>query len=181
MIDDLRDYWDERAADLEELVPAAADVVRMALLDAPVQPPRRALAVEIGPGHGRVAAELASWFERVVGIDVSPAMVAGAASVSAANVELIVGDGASLRPVTDASADLVLSFRVFQHLPGALIAAYVREAARVLRPGGVLAAHWNDRPRPRGDTIRAAVTGAGLTLHTVCGEHGFDAWFWAVR
>ena len=102
------------------------------------------------------------------------------ATSKAENVELLAGDGTSLQPVADASADLVVSFRVFQHLPDDLVAAYLRDAARVLRPGGVVAAHWNDRPRPRGDTIRAAVAAAGLTLHTVRGERGFDAWVWAV-
>ena len=50
--------------------------------------------------------------------------------------------GAGLDGIPDASVDLVLSFAVFQHVPDrAAIVNYFREAARVLRPGGLFRLH----------------------------------------
>jgi SAM-dependent methyltransferase len=44
----------------------------------------------------------------------------------------------------------VTTFTVLQHLPDSdLIEGYLRDSARVLSPGGVLAAQWNNLPHPR--------------------------------
>jgi SAM-dependent methyltransferase len=163
----MRDYWDARAhenslwyvdtsldydtPDFERFMAGGEQVVRQALLEAPVQPSRRGLAVEIGCGVGRICRALAEHFEAVIGVDVSEEMVNQArALVTLPSVRFETVSGADLAPVKDASADLVTTFTVFQHMPTAtLIEAYVREAARVLRPGGVLAAQWNNLPHPR--------------------------------
>ena len=64
-------------------------------------------------------------------------------------VSFQVGNGEDLRPLRDATADFVLTFTVFQHMPDlGLIEGYVSEAARILKPGGVLAAQWNKPPAP---------------------------------
>lgn len=162
----MRRFWDERAQenaawyvdtslsyddpDMEQFFATGARVVDEALLEAPVQPARCELAVEIGPGLGRICAALAERFDRVVGIDVSAEMVAkGRALVPDGRVELLVGDGLGLQPVADGTADLVISFTVLQHMPSrALVLGYLREGARVLRPGGVLAVQWNNLPHP---------------------------------
>ena len=50
---------------------------------------------------------------------------------------LHTGSGFDLRPLPDACFDLVFSYIVFQHIPSAaVIRSYVREAGRVLKPGG---------------------------------------------
>ena len=67
----------------------------------------------------------------------------------------MIGDGASLTGVEDASHDLVVSHVVFQHIPDARIQlGYVAEFARVLRPGGIAAFVLSTdpelhRPRPQ--------------------------------
>lgn len=164
----MRRYWDEGARrnamwyvdtslrfddpDAERFLETGRTVVREALAGAPADPPGRQLAVEIGSGLGRICWALAeSGFERVIGVDISPEMVARARDlIDDDRVAFEVGDGASLAPVPDASADLVLSFTVFQHIPDpSVIEAYLSEAGRVLRPGGLLVFQWNNGPRPR--------------------------------
>jgi SAM-dependent methyltransferase len=157
----MRSYWDARAQenaafyvdttcdyrapDMSQFFETGTDVVRQALLDAPAQPAERRLALEIGPGLGRICKALGLHFDRVVGLDVSGEMVRQARElVDDPNVTFEIGDGVTLRPVEDASVDFVITFTVLQHLPDRdAIVGYLREAARVLRPGGVLAAQWN--------------------------------------
>lgn len=142
---------DYQAPDMEAFFATGAKVVAEALLDAPVQPQARGMAVEIGPGLGRVCAALVPHFDRVIGVDVSEEMVRRARElVPDPEVEFVVGNGADLKPVPDGSADFVVTFTVLQHLSSPeLIESYLREAARVLRPGGVLAAQWNGTARSR--------------------------------
>jgi ubiquinone/menaquinone biosynthesis C-methylase UbiE len=81
---------------------------------------------------------LAARFDHVVAVDVSPGMIARAREeVTAANVEFREVSGERLDGVADGSADVAVCYLVLQHLPSRrLVRAYVRELARVLRPGG---------------------------------------------
>jgi SAM-dependent methyltransferase len=168
----MRRYWDERARenavyyvdtscgyddpDVERFFQTGVEVVRQALLEAPARPAGRALALEIGPGLGRICKALSPHFDRVVGVDVSSEMVRQARDlVSEENVSFEVGDGITLEPLADGSADFVLTFTVLQHLPRRdAVVGYLREAARVLAPGGVLAAQWNGDAHPHRYRIR---------------------------
>jgi SAM-dependent methyltransferase len=165
--DDMRRYWDERARenaayyvdttcdyetpDMDRFFETGRGIVDVAFVEASVKPERRELAVEIGPGLGRVCKALAPHFEQVVGIDISTEMVERARElVVEPNVRFEVGDGVTLNPITEESADLVVTFTVLQHLTSRdAVAGYLREAARILRPGGVLAAQWNGDAHPR--------------------------------
>lgn len=70
--------------------------------------------------------------------------------VTDTRVTFEVGDGVSLRSRASSEADLIVSFTVFQHLPSAaLVIAYIEEAGRVLKPGGVFAFQWNNEPNAR--------------------------------
>jgi SAM-dependent methyltransferase len=174
LTDGMRRYWDERAhenaayyvdttcdydaPDMAQFFETGNEIVAEALLDAPVQPTRRGLALEIGPGLGRICRALSPHFDRVFGVDVSAEMVRQARElVDEHNVRFEVGDGITLAPVADASVDFVMTFTVLQHLPDrSAIVGYLREAARVLRPGGVLAAQWNGDAHPRRYRVRSA-------------------------
>ena len=114
--------------------------------------------MEIGPGLGRVCLALAGRFDSVIGIDVSPEMVERArALVDDPRVHFEVGDGATLAAVADASADLVVTFTVFQHIPDPTITeAYVSEVGRVLRPEGLFVFQWDSRPDPWSWKVRRA-------------------------
>jgi len=146
-VDDRRTYGDA------DLAPLWADGERTlaALLDrlgAGLDP--AAHVVEIGCGIGRLTRALAPRVARVTALDVSAEMLVRARALhpGLATVAWTKGDGRSLAPIPDASADAVLSHVVFQHLPDpALTLGYVREMGRVLRPGGWAGFQLSTDPR----------------------------------
>jgi SAM-dependent methyltransferase len=168
----MRKYWNERAIenapwyvdttlsfddpDMEQFLLDGARIVRDALDGAPAAPERHEVAVEIGSGLGRVVRSLADRFDHVIGIDIAPEMVERAGQlVQDPRVEFRLGDGRSLAGIADGSVDLVLSFTVLQHIPDpAIIEGYVREAGRVLRPGGLFVFQWNNEPGHRRWVVR---------------------------
>jgi SAM-dependent methyltransferase len=100
--------------------------------------PHGGVCVEVGCGFGRMSAVLADRFDRVVAVDVSPRMLDLArAAVSAPNVEFALVSGSSLDPVEDGTAEVLVCYLVLQHLPAReVVAAYLKEFARVLGPAG---------------------------------------------
>jgi SAM-dependent methyltransferase len=170
----MRSYWDEAARknavwyvdtstdfaspDLEQFFATGRRIAAEALDDAPAVPSQWDLAVEIGSGLGRNCLALAERFDAVIGVDVSPEMVAAANDCAGhPKIRYVVGDGSSL-PIDDATADLVLSFTVFQHIPSSrVIERYIEDAGRVLRPGGVLVFQWNNERGATWWRVRRAV------------------------
>jgi len=122
--------------------------------------------VEIGCGIGRLTRPIAAQAASVRALDVSPAMLrlAREHNPGLGNVEWVEGDGTSLAPIGDASADACISHVVFQHIPDPRITlGYVAEIGRVLRPRGWAAfqvsndpAVHEQRPGVR-DRLRAAL------------------------
>jgi SAM-dependent methyltransferase len=100
--------------------------------------PRGGVAVEVGCGPGRMTAALAERFDRVLALDVSPAMLERArAAVTSERVEFLEIPGETLDGVADGSADVLVCYLVLQHLPSrAHVLRYLREFARVLAPAG---------------------------------------------
>ena len=96
------------------------------------------VCVEVGCGPGRMTGALAERFDRVLALDVSPAMLQQArAAVTAPNVQFIAVSGELLEGVDDGSADALVCYLVLQHLPARrVIESYLREFARVLAPHG---------------------------------------------
>ena len=136
-----------RGMTIEEFAASGEPLVASAL-DWAAPLPGRARAVEIGCGVGRFTVALASRFDRVDAVDVSPTMVALAAQLGLpGNVSLHVGSGRDLEGLPDAAYDLAFSHLVFQHIEDeAVIASYLGEVARVLAPGGVAALQFDTRP-----------------------------------
>jgi len=136
---DLRAAWERNAADWIHWArdPAELDghYVRyhrdlfLELLPAPT-----ARTLDLGCGEGRLARDLAERGYDVVGVDASPSMVA-AARETAPEMEIKLADAASL-PLPDGSFDLVVAFMSLQDADD--LAGAVREAGRVLSPGGHL-------------------------------------------
>jgi SAM-dependent methyltransferase len=102
----------------------------------------RPRVLDLGCGIGRVAAAVAPEAAEVLGLDLSPSMVAAARARhgAAPGLGFATCSGRDLAGIADAVFELVLAVDVFPYLVQAgLDGAMLAEAARVLRPGGQLA------------------------------------------
>ena len=99
--------------------------------------------LDLGCGKGRFSRALAERGATVVGLDLSSAMLDGAAEIDR------VRASARRLPFGPASFDGVVAVEVFEHLAPASLDQVCREIRRVLRPGGTLviidknACSWN--------------------------------------
>jgi SAM-dependent methyltransferase len=113
---------------------------QLAMLAARDASPRgHAVALDFGAGAGRLSRALAAHFDRVIGIDVSPSMVAAARELNRdiRNLEFRENASSRLDGIADRSVDFVYSCMTLQHIPARLALGYVEEWFRVLAPGGV--------------------------------------------
>ncbi len=98
------------------------------------------VVLDFGCGVGRLTSALATRADRVVGLDISAAMLATARSVipppDRPRVLLVLSDAPDL-PLRSECVDLVYTSLVLQHMPKALALRYVSEFLRVLVPGGI--------------------------------------------
>jgi SAM-dependent methyltransferase len=155
---ELADFWAGGERDLTLL---------LSVLELCLQP--QDAVIEIGCGVGRLTRAVAARAGRVWALDVSARMIAKAREHNAdlQNVEWLIGDGRTLRPLQDASYDSCISHVVFQHIPDpAITLGYVAEMARVLRPGGWSAFQLSNDPRPhrRPRGVRAGVRRVAAAL-----------------
>jgi ubiquinone/menaquinone biosynthesis C-methylase UbiE len=107
------------------------------------------VVVDVGCGVGRLTRPLAARAKEVLALDVSSEMVARAREYNPelSNVQWLVGDGSSLAPIADATADACVSHVVFQHISDPEVTlGYVREMGRVLRAGGWAAFQVSNNP-----------------------------------
>jgi len=134
-------YWVAATADADdESYRASALKDAAALLNglpAPLSPSARVL--DLGCGIGRMSAELAGRCAEVVGVDVSPEMIAEARRLHAdkAGLRFEANSGIDLADFTDGYFDLIFSYSVLPHLPEDVLECYFLEAGRVLAPGGL--------------------------------------------
>ena len=95
-----------------------------------------AATLEVGCGEGRVARDLVARGHRVTGLDASPTLLGAAAEADPAS-RYVVGPAEAL-PFDDGAFDLVVADNSLMDVDDMPVA--VREAARVLAPGGRLCA-----------------------------------------
>lgn len=110
---------------------------------------RDADVLDLGCGTGFGSAMLAEHARSVVGVDVAP----DAVQFSTDRYGDSAGDNLTFRqigplpdtrmPFDDASFDVVICFQVIEHIHG--VDSFLREIARVIRPGGVLVMATPDR------------------------------------
>jgi ubiquinone/menaquinone biosynthesis C-methylase UbiE len=104
--------------------------------------------LEIGCGAGRITNGLTRRFDRVIGIDVSDRMLA-LAREQVPNADYTLVDSTQI-PLGEGAVDAVFTCHVLQHLETADdVTDYLREAHRVLRPGGTIMAHLMLAGAPR--------------------------------
>jgi len=134
---DMRSAWEESAAGVIAWFRAPGhdsywQYHRDQFLD--LLPPPGRLTLDIGCGEGRLSRDLEARGHRVVALDASASMVAAAREADP-EIETLLGDAADL-PFPDGHADLAIAFMSLQDIDDA--AGAIREAARVLEPGGRL-------------------------------------------
>ena len=117
--------------------------VRLRALRRCLEPLRGRRVLDLGCGKGRFAARLREGGAGVVGLDLSAAMLAGAAGL-----DRVLASARRL-PFADGAFDAVVAVEVFEHLTA--LDSVLGEVRRVLRPGGILAivdknaGSWNAR------------------------------------
>lgn len=95
--------------------------------------------VELGCGNGKLAVWMAKQGAAVTAIDIGPALVHAGRTLAAANgvaVDFRQGSVTGLQ-LPSASFDLAVGLSVLHHLTPSGVRAALREARRVLAPGGV--------------------------------------------
>ena len=141
MSDDIRESWNDKAADWDAWVGVEGDENRRVNSD-PVL--LRFLGsvdgldvLDAGCGTGYLSIKLARAGAAVVGVDLSPAMIAHAttnAGAAGVTPRFLVGSCSALRDLPDASFDRLVSNYVLMDLPD--LEGAMKSFARVLRPGG---------------------------------------------
>src|SRR5215213_1404480 len=101
--------------------------------------------IDVGCGSGRLAKPVSGYLEgKYLGIDVVPGLVEYARKlVGRPDWRFEVAQGLTI-PEADAQADMVTFFSVFTHLLHEESFVYLREAGRVLKPGGKIVASFLD-------------------------------------
>jgi SAM-dependent methyltransferase len=136
-VDDLRQAWEENAAAWIAWARAPGHdsywrFHRDLFLE--LVPSAEGRTLDLGCGEGRLARDLAALGHDVTGVDTSSTMLA-AAREAAPGMELHLADAAEL-PFADGSFGLVVAFMSLQDVDD--LGGAIREAARVLAPGGRL-------------------------------------------
>lgn len=155
--DNYKATWNARSTNLldgmlavdgsaDEAVLARTGAYTAAQLRAALAPGRDEHLFEIGCGVGRLGAQLAPEAASWTGLDIADNMAALArqrlAGVPGATALAL--DGPRLAPLADATMDKGWCVAVFIHMDKEDMVLYLREVARVLRPGGLFYFdHWN--------------------------------------
>lgn len=97
-------------------------------------------ALDFGCGIGRLTQRLASSFDHVVGVDISPTMIEQAQALNrhGERCQYVCG---KLDQFEDERFDYIQAVYVIQHIPAKLQAATMRELLRVLKHDGLLVAN----------------------------------------
>lgn len=98
------------------------------------------LALDYGCGVGRLSRALSNSFQRVIGVDISDAMLLEARSANSdfSNIQFLRNNGDSLEGIDDNSVDFIYSNIALQHAPRKNQCLLIREFCRALRPGAAL-------------------------------------------
>ena len=95
--------------------------------------------LEIAPGYGRWTQYLKDLAERLVIVDLTEECIDGCRErfADSTNIEYHVNDGRSLAMVEDRSIDFAFSFDSLVHAEDDVLAAYLAELSKKLKPDGI--------------------------------------------
>ena len=115
--------------------------------------------LEVGPGPGLTTDMLRRWVKRITALEIDEKLAdALRLRLQGTNVEVVQGDATAM-PFPDGKFSAGVSFTMLHHVPSAeLQDKLLREAARVLVPGGIFAGcdsrqSWMMRVIHVGDTL----------------------------
>ncbi len=101
--------------------------------------------LEIAPGNGRWTAHLIPLCQQLIGIDIAEGCLATCRRrFHGAQASFLLGDGVSLAGVADSSIDFAFSFDSLVHAEMDVLALYLKELRRVLRPEGAAFLHHSN-------------------------------------
>lgn len=133
-------------------------------------------ALEVACGAGQGLGYLARHARFVAGGDISAEVLERARATYGEAIALGVFDAAQV-PYPDQSFDAVLLFEAIYYLPD--IEKFMREARRLLRPGGHLLIATANKDLYDFNPSPFSVRYYGVTeLDALCRKHGFAAQFW---
>ena len=156
-----------RSQDEQEFLDGAADVMgaleaefpRLAATSSDI---RRAL--EIGCGPGRLMRPMSRFFGEIHGVDISDEMVRLACDQlkDIPHAHVHVTPDSSLGMFPEDCFDFVYSYIVFQHIPTRdVVLNYLREARRVVKPGGIVRCQLGGTPAVDSEMQRESQTWTG--------------------
>lgn len=96
------------------------------------------VVVDVGCGDGGLVRLMAGRGAHVTGIETSPMQMRAALAAERVADESYIDGLAQSLPMSDGSVDIVVFANSLHHVPEADMAPALAEAARVLRPGGLL-------------------------------------------
>jgi SAM-dependent methyltransferase len=151
----------------QEFLAGAAEVMSALEPEVSRLPPsssdgRRAL--EIGCGPGRLMRPMSHHFGELHGVDISDEMIrlAGEQLKDIPHAHVHVTPDSSLGMFADQFFDFVYSYIVFQHIPNRdVVLNYLREARRVLKPGGIMRFQLRGTPPVDSEMQRESTTWTG--------------------
>ena len=110
----------------------------------------RKSALDFGCGVGRLSQPLARYFDRVVGVDISPEMIrlADGLNQHPARVRYLCNERDDLSILPAGDFTFMYSNVVLQHIEPAATLRYLSELFRVVSPGGVLVFQLPSHRRP---------------------------------
>lgn len=97
-------------------------------------------AMDFGCGVGRLTFGLATYFEQVIGVDISESALSKARQVNQFPqiVTFIENQTLDLDILEDESLDFILSLITFQHNPRPIVEIFLKEFSRILKPDAML-------------------------------------------
>lgn len=139
--DGVRVFFDGIAGDYRESHGGAGRLLeyRLKLIRRLLDPGCGGVLLEIGCGPGVHLFPLAGPYQRAIGVDLSPNMIAAAETIRrthphAARIELHAGPAERLSSVDSRTVDAAVCVGAFEHMSDQ--PAVLREVHRVLKPGG---------------------------------------------